>query len=142
MLSVDYSLFIQIANFLVLLIVLNAILFKPIRKILSQRAAEMTGFEERIQDFLIQSDRSSQELQENMVGARKEGFTHKEELKKEGLEKEKELVQEAMASTGDKVSEAKKKIESDILSARQGLEAEMSAFSRELAEKILGRALS
>lgn len=141
MLSIDYTLFIQIANFLVLLLMLNAILYKPIRKILNQRAEKISGFENMIRDFMSNSDLSSRKLRENMVGARKEGFEQKEGLKKQGLEKEKELVQQALALTGDKVSEAKKRIESDILSARQTLESEMSAFSRELAEKVLGRSL-
>ena len=141
MLTVDYTLIIQIADFLILLAILNLILYKPIRKILNQRAERMTGFEKMIEEFLANFDRSSKDLQENMVNARREGFAGKEEMKKQGFDEEKELVEGAMTATGDKISEAKKRIEGDILSARQSLESEMSGFTKELAEKILGRSL-
>ena len=141
MLSINYTLLIYMVNFLALIFILNAILYKPIRKMLDKRANEISGSEEMIQDFLKKFDRSSDELQENMVGARKEGSAEREELKKQGLEREKELIQQAVASTGEKMTEAKKRIESDILSVRQALESEMSAFSKDLAEKVLGRSL-
>lgn len=141
MLSINYTLLIYMVNFLALIFILNAILYKPIRKMLDKRAKEISGSEEMIQDFLKKFDRSSDELQENMVGARKEGSEQREDLKKQGLEKEKELIQQAVASTGEKMTEAKKRIESDILSVRQALESEMSAFSKDLAEKVLGRSL-
>ena len=51
MLNIDYSiwpvgvLWIQIANFLVLLFVLNLIAYRPIRRIMSQRREEMDALE-------------------------------------------------------------------------------------------------
>jgi F-type H+-transporting ATPase subunit b len=47
----DYTLFIQIANFLLLLVLLNAILYRPIRRILKNRREELDGFQKKIQDF-------------------------------------------------------------------------------------------
>ncbi len=47
MLEINNTLIIQIANFLVLLFLLNIILYKPIRKILGQRQEEMRTSEPR-----------------------------------------------------------------------------------------------
>ena len=81
MLKVDYTLFVQIANFLFLLFLLNIILYRPIRKILGRRTEEMDSYQDAIGDFQNRSARHSTELEENMAEARKEGYREKENLK-------------------------------------------------------------
>ena len=49
MVSIDGSLFIQIANFIFLILVLNMVLFKPIRKVLVQRQEKISGLEKDIE---------------------------------------------------------------------------------------------
>jgi len=51
MIKVDGSLFVQIANFLVLIWLLNIILYKPIRKVLIKRNEKVKGFEQNIDMF-------------------------------------------------------------------------------------------
>ena len=141
MLSVDYTLFIQIANFLVLLFILNLVLYKPIRKILLKRKEEFHAYEESIGEFESKSEEGSKDFSEGMITARKEGFQEKEGLKGQGLEEEKALIGSATASALEKIDEAKKNIDQTIQEAWAGLEKESAAFSKELAEKILGRSL-
>jgi len=42
MIALDYTLFVQIINFLVLVFLLNMVLFRPIRRIIRERQARMT----------------------------------------------------------------------------------------------------
>ena len=51
MVSIDESVFFQIANFLLLIWVLNIVLYRPIRNILIQRRDKVNGLEEGIQTF-------------------------------------------------------------------------------------------
>jgi len=141
MLKIDYTVFFQIANFLILLFILNIILYRPIRKILGQRKDEMTALQRKIEDFLNRFGRHEKDLKENMVGARKEGYQEKEGLKSEGLEEEKTILQEATSSAEEKLTVAKEEIQQKATDARQSLENEVAAFSKELAEKILGRSI-
>ena len=141
MLKVDYTLFIQIANFLFLLFLLNILLYRPIRKILGRRTEEMNSFQDAIGDFQNQSARYAIELEENMVEARKKGYKEKENLKGEGLAEEKGVLQEAISSTEGKIGKAKEEIGLKAVEARQSLENEVNLFSQELAEKILGRSI-
>jgi len=62
MISIDYTLLIQIANFLVLLLILNIILYRPIRNILSRRKEEIHAFETTIRDF---QDRFSEDAKKS-----------------------------------------------------------------------------
>jgi len=141
MISVDYSLFIQIANFLVLLFLLNIILYRPIRKILGKRSDEMSSFQSMIDDFLSKSTQCEKDLESNKGAARREGFEEKENFKQEGLEEEKEVLQSAITKAEEEINQAKKEIELKVTDVRQSLENEVALFSKDLAEKILGRSI-
>lgn len=139
MLSIDSSVLIQIANFLILLFLLNIILFRPIRKVLSQRNQEMSVLAHGAADLEAKALEYSNSLEENLASARKLGFSEREGLRGEGLEMEKKLYQEATASAGSKMEEARKRTEMSAGEIRRSLEKEIGLFSKELAEKILGR---
>ena len=141
MLNIDGTLILQIANFLVLLLILNLILFKPIRKILSRREEEMNSRRKTIDDYQGRAEQGEKDIEEGKVRARKEGYTVKETLKSQGLEEEKGILQEAGAAVEQKLDAAKKEIETKVAAAREALEGQIAGFSEELAQKILGRSI-
>ncbi len=137
----NITLLFQIANFLLLLFILNIIVYRPIRKILGRRGDEVISFQEKIEEFQNRSEKGAKALEENMAGARNQGFKEKENLKSAGLEEEKVTLQEAISAAEEKIGKAKGEIDQNTAQARQSLEEEVRAFSRELAEKILGRSI-
>ena len=141
MLSIDYTLFIQIANFLVLLLVLNLILYRPIRGILKQRKDEIDSNENMAKDWRERAARFSAELQETIAITRKEGLKEKEGLKNIGLEEEKKILRKVSVSVEEKIIRKREEIQERLGKARQTLQSEVEGFSRELAEKLLGRSL-
>jgi len=141
MLNIDGTMFLQIANFLVLLFILNLILFRPIRRVLAQREEEMNSRQKTIDDFQGQAEKNEKGIEEGVVQARKEGYAEKEALKSHGLKEEKEILQEAGAGVEQKLNAAKKEIETKIAVAREALEGQIASFSDELAQKILGRSI-
>ncbi|RLB44352.1 MAG: ATPase [Deltaproteobacteria bacterium] len=141
MLKIDISLIYQIVNFLFLLLVLNLILYRPIRNIVRKRKEEMEGLEKMIEQYESRAEEDAKQIEESMVLARKEGFQEKEALKQEGVEEEKSILSEAMAKAGNKVQEAKKEIDAKVEEVRKELEAQVAMFSAQLVEKILGRSI-
>ncbi len=139
MLSIDNTIFIQIANFLVLLFLLNIFLFKPIRGILAKRHEEESALQESIEGFQARSDQNEKGIEEGKVLARKEGVSEKEGIKGQGVEKERGILQDAASAAEEKIGNAKKDMEAKMVDVRKSLEDQMAAFSNELAEKILGR---
>jgi F-type H+-transporting ATPase subunit b len=137
----DYTLFLQLANFLFLLFILNIILYRPVRQILGKRKAEVDGLQGSVSELEGNAKRFAGELEEGMAKARKAGYQEKESLKNQGLEEEKKLVKEAASASGERMGQARSEIEQKLLEARGVLEKELSLFSRELAEKILGRSV-
>jgi F-type H+-transporting ATPase subunit b len=137
----DYTLFIQIANFLLLLVLLNAILYRPIRRILKSRREEMDAFQNKIQDLEGKFSSYTKRIQEGTAEARKEGLKGRDSLKKNGQEEEKQMLREASSSASGKIGDARKEMDEKLKGVRLSLEREMALFSKELAEKVLGRSL-
>lgn len=141
MLEINSSLFIQIANFLLLLIILNFILFRPIRRILKLRGDETVTLEKGIEDALGLAKRAEEGVEKGRINARKEGFAGKEALKGEALEKEKDILREAGEAVESRLQAAKLDVEAGMAEARKALDKEIAGFSRELAAKIVGRSI-
>lgn len=128
MIMPDYTLFIQIANFLLLLVLLNAILYRPIRKILKNRREEMDGFQNKIQDFEGKFSSYTKRIQEGTSEARKEGLKERESLKKNGQEEEKQMLREASSKASLKIGDARKEMDEKLKGVRLSLEREMALF--------------
>ena len=141
MLEINTTVFIQIANFLLLLLLLNIILYRPIRRILTKRNEETNSLQKMIEDFHDRSERNENSIEDGMVLARKEGLTEKEGFKGEGLEEEKGILQKASSSVEEKIGQAKEEMEAKMADVRKSLEGQIADFSKELAEKILGRGI-
>ncbi len=139
MLEINFTILLQVITFLLLLFFLNIILFRPIRKILAERNEETGSLQGMIDEFQDRSEENEKGIEESMVQARKEGYVEKENFKGQGLEQEKGILQEANSKVEEKIGIARKEIEKKISDARKVLEGEMTGFSNELAEKILGR---
>jgi F-type H+-transporting ATPase subunit b len=141
MIMPDYTLFLQLANFLILLFILNIILYKPVRQILGKRKVEVDGLQHSVSELDGKAGRFAGELEEGMVQARKTGYQEKESLKNEGLEEEKTLLKKAASASGERMGQARAEMQNKLVEARGTLERELSLFSKELAEKILGRSV-
>jgi F-type H+-transporting ATPase subunit b len=147
MLEIDFSLWppgtlwIQIFNFLLLLFLMNIFLYKPIRHMLARRKAETRALEGTIENYQNRSSDNEKGIEEGLVRIRKEGNREKELLKGEGAVAEKEVLQKAFASADAKMDQARQEIENRMIEVRKTLDQQVSAFSEELAEKILGRSV-
>lgn len=142
MISVDSSIFIQIANFVVLIFIMNAILYKPIRNMLIERRKKIKGYEDGIQALQGDAAESEQTFQTKVGEAKTKGFQEKEALKQAGQEEENRLINELNEKARADLEAVRAQIAKDAEDARRSLKAETESFSAAIAEKILGRAVS
>lgn len=132
---------IQIANFLVLLFLLNIFVYRPIRKILIQRKAQMDHLEGEIGDYQSRCEKREKGMEQGMIQARQEGFSERENSKGKAIEEEKGILQKANAALDEKIGRAKRDTEKRIGEVRKALELQVSDLSQELASKLLGRSI-
>lgn len=141
MLEINFTILLQIFTFLLLVFFLNIILFRPIRKVLTRRNEETNSLQTMIDELQNRSEENEKGIEQGMAQARKEGYVEKENFKGQGLKEEKGIIQVASTTVEEKIASARKEMEKKIAEARKGLEGEMTDFSNELAEKILGRTI-
>jgi F-type H+-transporting ATPase subunit b len=142
MISVDYTFFIQMANFIALIFILNAILYKPIRKILIERKKKIQGYEEGIEGLQRDASEKEETFQAKIGEAKTKGFQEKEALKQTGQEEEKQLISEINQKAQAELEAVRGQIAKDAEVARRGLQRDIKVFSAAIAKKILGRAVS
>jgi F-type H+-transporting ATPase subunit b len=139
MINIDGSLFIQIANFLVLIWILNIVVYRPIRKILIERKEKIKGLEEGIEIRLKDAQEKDEEFLRGIREARSRGMKEKEALLEEAAAQEKQLIAEINEKAQAEMGEVRANITKDIDAVRSSLYAQVDDFAQAIGQKILGR---
>lgn len=142
MISLDMTFFVQMVNFLFIFLLLNFILFRPIRRAIEERKRKFKGLEGEIGSLSEDIQKRLEEWQAGLDGARRAGLEKREEIKKGGLEEEKGVIQQVRGEVDEKIKGVRAKMAKDTEEARGKLRGQIESFSREVAEKILGRSIS
>ena len=137
----DWTFLLQMANFLILMWIMNVILYKPIRNVLIQRKNRVSGLEESI----VASEKDVKDKEEAfMVGirdARAKGMKQKELLMAEATEEEKKIISAINEKAQADLAEVRGQIANEAQAAKDSLMQEIDDFSDAIGQKILGRAL-
>ncbi|MDD3581202.1 MAG: ATP synthase F0 subunit B [Desulfobacca sp.] len=142
MIELNWTLYVQIINFLLLVFVLNQVLFRPIRGALRDRQARIMGFEGDIASLTENHQQVEGSIQAELTAARKSGFEKREMIKKEGSDAESSLLERVKKEADAEWEQMEKKIKEDMAKAREALKPQAQSFALELAAKILGRAMA
>lgn len=141
MINVDGSVFIQIANFIFLIWVMNMILYKPIRKALLQRKEKVSGLELSIDDFNTQALEKENAFASGIKEARANGLREKQALIQSGSDEEKIVLENINKKAQAELALSREKIAKEAESVRISLQKELDTFVNAIGQKILGRAV-
>jgi F-type H+-transporting ATPase subunit b len=141
MVNLDGSILLQIANFVLLVWILNMVLYKPIRKILKERADIVAGSQSQIDGALQQVQAKEDAYAEGLRQARVSGQKEKEALMQTAAEEEKAIIDAINESAQLELKAAKEKIAQEMGAVKLSLEADIDAFADAIGKKILGRAV-
>jgi F-type H+-transporting ATPase subunit b len=139
--QLDYTLLIQMANFLVLLLILNKFLYKPILNLLDERRRRLEDSEKLVSDLKEKTSRQWEQYEAELQRARISALAEREKLKAEGSEAERKLLEEAREQASKLMHEARRRLDEESQKAREVLKAQAQTLGLEMAEKILGRQL-
>jgi len=135
----DYTIFIQIIAFLVLIYILNVLLYKPILSIINRRKKQLEELENEIKLFNESVDKRAAEYEEKLKSAKTNASELKKEIIKEGAEQAKKMVDAVRNEIPLMTQEFQQKMEKEIQKARQVLDSQSRKLSLEIAQKVLGR---
>ncbi len=141
MIDIDKTLLIQIINFLVLLIALNFILFKPIRKVMQEREQ---GISAAFGDAKAAQDRMQglmESYNTSLAEAKQKATTSFNTMYQQGLDAQRDMIAAERAKAGEALDKARAEIASASTAARADLRNEAERLSQEITAKMLGRAV-
>ncbi|HPA15575.1 MAG TPA: ATP synthase F0 subunit B [Desulfobacterales bacterium] len=141
MISINWSLLIQIVNFLFLIWVLNMVLYKPIRNILIQRKEKISGLQEEIETLNGKAKDKDGAFVSGLKNARAKGAKEREILLKAAGDEEKKIVEKINKEAQVELAAVREKISKDAEEAGAALEQQLDVFAKAIGEKILGRAI-
>jgi F-type H+-transporting ATPase subunit b len=139
--EINYTVIIQVINFILLLFLLNIIFYRPIRGVLSKRQEEIDSTKMLTEERTKKIEKYTSEIEEKISLARKQGVKERMSIRDSGLSHEKDLIQDASLQVEREIDTARNEIREKIVRARSYLQGEIESLSKELAEKILGRTL-
>ena len=141
MIELNFTLIIQLAIVLSLMVILSRVAFKPFLSILQERKNRVEGAEKKARELQLRTEELMERYREAIAAAQAQGATIREEIRKESLAAEMEILQKAMEKANHSIQQMKTKIAEETGAARTGLKIQAQNLSREIAEKILGRSL-
>ncbi len=141
MISINWSLLIQIVNFLFLIWVLNMVLYKPIRNILIQRKEKISGLQEGIETLNGKAKDKDGAFVSGLKNARAKGAKEREILLKAAGDEEKKIVEKINKEAQVELAAVREKISKDAEEVGAVLEQQLDVFAKAIGEKILGRAI-
>jgi len=139
MLSFDISLIVQIIETIVLAILLNLLLIKPIMKNLEERRRRFQGLEREIEDYSLRAKELLEKYQQTLHEARVEGLRKQELLKEEARKIEREKLQAVTKEVEAKKKQWEDTFKKEFESLRQQILGQKEALSSMIIEKLLGR---
>ena len=141
MIKLDCTLFLQFANFMILMVVLNVLLFKPLRAALQARREAIESSKAKVHDIDEQVQAHIARYEAQLQEARLQGAQERATLRKAGQEEEARILGAANQTAAVKLQTIKEQIQEEAGTARQALRDETEDLAREIAGKVLGRAI-
>lgn len=140
MVDINWTVFPQIINFLILIFILNIVCYKPIRKILLERKAKVEGLAEGISSATAESEDKDKAFGIGLREARAKGQQEKEAILQEAGKEEQKIVGKIMDKAKEDLAVVKAQIKQETDDVKGALEKEVDSFADAITQKILGRA--
>lgn len=137
MLEFNNWFFVLFLNFIILLFILNAILFKPLLQIFKERDDSVKGDLGAAKDMREKSEEGIARLNRDLAESRGKAKEIFEALKAEGLNKQREVLSATESEAVATIEKARAEIKSDAEKARQSLRADVDKFSDEIVRKLV-----
>lgn len=122
-----------------LAIVLDRVLFKPLVRVMRERESAIKTAMQAAETAAAKARAASAEFDANLTAARADLYKQMDERRKAAEGYRKELVAQTKADVDAQLASAKAELEAQAAKARATLEAEAEELGKDIASKVLGR---
>ena len=142
MINLDYSLLIQAAVFIVFVLLINQILFRPVVRLLERRKEATVGAQERALSLQEQAEKEVALLEEKLAKARQEAALERDRVKKKILSEQKQFIERARKAIEKDIPALREKALGEAEKVEETLRKELEPFAEKIAAKVMGRVVS
>lgn len=138
MFDFDATLPLMALQFVILVFILNAIFYKPLNKVLDERADYIRGNEAEAREKLAKAEQLAKDYAKQLAVARRQAQETIATAQAEGKKIADEKIAQAQKEAQEKREKAAQEIEQERAEAMNALEQQVDALSRQILEKLLG----
>ncbi|WP_461209656.1 ATP synthase F0 subunit B [Desulfocurvus sp. DL9XJH121] len=138
MIDLDYTFFIQFVNFIVTLAVLNFLLIRPIRDIISKRNSHMSKMVDDAEEFAADAEAKLKNYEKQLHDARAAGTERRNGLKDEGSAQEKNILSAAGQEAAGALKAEREAVATEMSAAMGELQGRVDMLAGKVADKVLG----
>jgi F-type H+-transporting ATPase subunit b len=140
--SLDKSLIIQAVNFIILLVLLTKLLYKPLMKKMDERTQAIQKSLDEAQAARAAAQKERDDFAAKIQAAHGEAQAIRAEALKEAGEEQRRLVDAAKAEAARLVADARQELEQDVRRARQELRQEVADLVIAVSEQLIKKSLN
>jgi F-type H+-transporting ATPase subunit b len=139
LISINETLIVQVIGFLIFLFVINRIMFRPLRNVMSDRDIHIERVKRDITQARKEVDSITSQIQEQESATRKEALELKDDLEATGSQQAKEIFESVKKQINADREKVQQEIEVRIAEERKAVEKESHALALNIIEKIIDR---
>ncbi|CAB1055593.1 hypothetical protein D1BOALGB6SA_326 [Olavius sp. associated proteobacterium Delta 1] len=139
LISINETLIVQVIGFLIFLFVINRIMFRPLRNVMSDRDIHIERVKRDITQAQEEVDSITSQIQQQESATRKEALELKDNLEATGSQQAKEIFESVKKQITADRQKVQQEIEARIAKERKAVEKESEALALNIIEKITDR---
>jgi len=140
--NLNMTLVLQVVNFLILIVLLQRFLYKPLTQFLATRADGIKRSLEEAKAAREAAAKAQQEYEARIAATRREAAALREAAVREVEEERQRLLKASRDEAARLVTEAKAQIGQEVKRAKAELREEVVGLSLGVAERLIGRSLT
>ena len=139
LISINETLIVQVISFLIFLYLINRIMFRPLRNVMSDRGIYIERVKLDIDQAQKKVEALTKQIADQEAEVKKEAFELKQQREESGSQQAKEIYAAVRQEIADTSAKVQNDINIKIVEARKSLQNESEALATTIIEKILDR---
>ena len=139
LIDLDGTLFIQMGLFFLAFLILKALVFGPVIRLIEKRDEMIDGARLQAKALQAEAASSEDELAAQMRAARLKAGEEREKLRAEGKRLEAQVLEKVRAETAKQLAGAETKLDAEAAQVRSDMQAQTPVLARQIASKLLER---
>lgn len=142
MVNIDYTLILVIVNFVILLIVLKKLLYKPLMDFIQKRESQIKDDLKSAKEHKDSSEKVLEEQKELLRKAKEEARDIRDEATRSAKVQGEQILHDAEAQREVIIHEAQNMIDVEVSRAKESIQKEIGEFVVDLTDKIIEKKLT